>query len=145
LCLASSIPRTSLNVKSTVSCTIPIDNKAPSPTIRAPTVTSRRTLVITVIPDTQTWALANDTFLAKCMSTHLSTLLLLSARKGVQTLLTRPLRGRQLISPNANYAHLAQADQLTLNQQVPGSSPGRRTNCPRPLRADHAYENVVWV
>ena len=62
------------------------------------------------------------------MSTPLSTLLLLNARKPTQTLLTRPLRECQLISAYANSAHQMQADQLTLNQQVPGSSPGRRTN-----------------
>src|ERR1019366_8749002 len=61
------------------------------------------------------------------MSTHLSTLLLLSARIRTQTLLTRQRRECQLISACTNSAHQTQADELTLNQQVPGSSPGRRT------------------
>ena len=66
-------------------------------------------------------------FPSRFMSTILSTLLLLIVGKPTQTLLTRPLRECQLISAYANSAHRAQADQLTLNQQVPGSSPGRRT------------------
>ena len=61
------------------------------------------------------------------MSTDLSTLLLLSGRNCTQTLLTRPMWECQLISTYTNSAHQAQAVQLTLNQQVPGSSPGRRT------------------
>ena len=66
-------------------------------------------------------------FLANRMSTHLSTLFLLSERKRAQTLLTPSSRECQLISPNAKSAHRAQADQPTLNQQVAGSSPARRT------------------
>jgi hypothetical protein len=61
------------------------------------------------------------------MSTVLSTLLLLTVRKGIQTVLTGSLWKCQLISTNVNPARRAQADQRTLNQQVPGSSPGRRT------------------
>jgi hypothetical protein len=61
------------------------------------------------------------------MSTNLSTNLLLSERNRMQILLTNPSWRCQLISPNANIARQAQADQLTLNQQVPVSSPGRRT------------------
>jgi hypothetical protein len=61
------------------------------------------------------------------MSTHLSTLLQDGVRKRAQTLLTHERRERQLISTNTNQAHQAQEIQLTLNQQVPSSSPGRRT------------------
>jgi len=52
------------------------------------------------------------------MSTDLSTFLLLSGRNRPQTLLTRPQRERQLTSPDANFAHHAQADQLTLYQVI---------------------------
>ena len=59
------------------------------------------------------------------MSTDLSTLLLLSGHKPTQILLTRQRRECQLISACTNSAHQMQADELTLNQQVPGSNPGR--------------------
>jgi hypothetical protein len=76
-------------------------------------------------PRRTTWV--TPIFPSRLMSTILSTLLPLIVRKPTHTLLTRPLRECQPISAYTNSAHRAQADELTLNQQVPGSSPGRRT------------------